>query len=125
MTNREAFLDALEADLTTARPAPAREKAKPRRKAAALIAAGFAGVAFLASTAGTAVAAPATVESCYDPDHKAFDHIHFCPMGQVLFDYQYTYSPNGGITICYRFTGFISGPCATGSLGPKDSCVHS
>ncbi|MEV4314865.1 hypothetical protein [Actinocrispum sp. NPDC049592] len=124
-TQRQAFLEDLEADLTAAAPKQSVERPRRSYRAGAAIAAtAFAGLSFL-SSAGMAAAAPVSVQaSCFEPDHKPFDHVHFCGPTTTYFDYEYTYSPNGGITICYHFYVTYSGPCATGS-GPKDSCAHS
>jgi hypothetical protein len=104
---RRAFLEALEADLSspaqvTTPDSPARRAGKVSAFAATLL----ASAAFFAGSAGAAGASPAGangVLGCMDPDFKNYTHTKNCSGLDIQrFTYLRTYSPNQAV-VCHVF----------------------
>jgi hypothetical protein len=121
---RQAFLEGIEADLTAPKAVATGQPKKLGRKVSAVAAAAFAGVSFFAASAGAASASPSVAsDSCFAPEHKPYNHSHFCRGVTVMFEYAYTWSPNGGIVHCYHFNVTVFSACGSGPAAPQDSCA--
>lgn len=133
---RRAFLDGIEADLTTTAVSHdavdhAVTAAHPRqlaRKVGTVVVALTAGASFfLLPAAGTATAqvsaaAQQAASNCMVPDHVPWTHTKQCPsVTWVKYWYKYTYSPNGGIVLCYVFDADVNSPCGGGTF-ERESC---
>ncbi|WP_460438832.1 hypothetical protein [Amycolatopsis stemonae] len=89
----------------------------------------LAGASLLTAFASTADASTPTrpagaesVDSCFEPDHVPHDHAKGCGIAQVVYDYQYTYSPNQALQ-CYVFEATYFGCGGASNLGRKESCA--
>jgi hypothetical protein len=133
---RRAFLADVEADLTTSSVAPAVDGGYRKRRAGklgAIATAALAGASFFAfsATAASASVSPATGNSvaspaladCFTPNHVPYSHTKDCEgVTYINWSYLYTYSPDGGIVICYEFNGYFNSPCGGGPVGDASSC---
>jgi hypothetical protein len=133
---RRAFLENIEAELTTANVAHSVKSGRSASRGVGRFAAAavLVGASFLtlSATATAASAAPATAQTqsalagtgdCYNPNHVQYTHTKQCVgITWVRHVYKYTYSPNGGIVHCYVFDSEINNPCGGGTV-ERESCA--
>lgn len=121
------FLDGIEAGQSSAGAARPARTARGVRLFGGAVLAGASLISVFGSTAEAATpvhpASPASVDSCFEPDHVPHDHAKGCGLAQVVYDYQYTYSPNQALQ-CYVFEATYFGCGGASGLGIKESCAH-
>jgi hypothetical protein len=117
-SNRTAFLDSIEADLTRTTERPRKVSGKARAFAGLLLATGsflaMSGVAQASPSPNTNAAAQDVVvmTGCAEPDFRPSTHWKTCGLAWQQFRYLRSYSPNGGLVVCHVFEHY-SMVCAT------------
>jgi hypothetical protein len=139
---RRAFLDAVEADLTTSRlPLPNADSGtaptgrwKRLGVKGAIAGALLASASFLAFPTAPAQANPTVAQprsvviqdgDCYTPDMVQYDHTKVCPNPLTFMSYTYQYADHVHTNLwCFIFDATFFGCGGTSHVGTKTRCGY-